>query len=82
MTQSGTDEGDSGLCCWRSALLAGRRADPADEPVAVSPSIRASSCGRSGCACCKRERERTSHALAAVRALIAGNAPMPERGFA
>ena len=62
------------FCCCCVGAGAPRR-PPTTIRWRCPPSIRACSCARSGCACCKRERERDVAALAAVRDPDGGRRP-------
>jgi hypothetical protein len=71
------------LACWlpnlaaQSALIA-----PTDEPVMVATEHPRLFLGPQRLRLLKRERERTSPRWIQFESLIAGKAPMPERGFA
>src|SRR5881398_88503 len=81
MTQSGQMRVLStlavGLACWPAAAQA-----PADEPVTVSADHPRLSLRPQRLRLLRRERERSSMRWQQFAALVAGNAPLPERGFA
>src|SRR3954454_5062696 len=81
MTQSGQMRVLStlllGLACWPAAAQA-----PADEPVTVSADHPRLFLRPQRLRLLRRERERSSMRWQQFAALVAGNAPLAERGFA
>src|SRR5881398_875723 len=81
MTQSGQMRVLStlavGLACWPAAAQA-----PADEPVTVSAEHPRLFLRPQRLRLLRRERERSSMRWQQFAALVSGNAPLPERGFA